>query len=169
MNYKIDIKRISDGNIHIQGWVLPDNPSSDVKFYVKDTNNNDIKFKLVRLRRDDVSEIYLDNYEGDRNFGFDIEFPYVENTTFKLLIKSENKTFTEKINKRIIDNFNTANRKKKELITSYLNLNTFKRAFKFLLQEGFKEFFKKSKRKLKGLSVDYDYSEWYTYVSSNNA
>ena len=163
MDYKIDIKRIADGNIHVQGWVLPKDPSSEVTFEVLDKNKNHIDFHIVRLKRDDVAEIHLEDYKGNRDFGFDIEFPYVENDddTYCLIIKTENQVITEKLSKRIIDGFNTASRKKKELIIAYFNKNTFKRAFDFLVKEGPKEFLKKTKRKLSGLTVDYDYSEWY--------
>ena len=170
MNYKIDIKRISDGNIHIQGWVLPKNPQSEVKFKVLDNNKNNIDFKLVRLKRDDVTQIYLENYDGDRNFGFDIEFNYDENNdiTYHLIIETENHIITEKLNMKIIENFNTASRRKKELVIAYFNKNTFKRAFDFLIKEGLKEFFKKTKRKLSGLNVDYDYSEWYELTKTTD-
>jgi GT2 family glycosyltransferase len=163
LNYKIDIKRISDGNIHLQGWVLPKKLDCDVSFKVKLENKTDVDFKLTKMLRNDVAEVYLDNYQGDKNFGFDIEFKYNEgkDPTYNLIITDGVETVNEKINKRIIDAFNTADRKKKELILSYLNFNTFKRAINFFFKNGFKEFFKKSKRKLAGFNVDYDYSEWY--------
>ena len=163
MIYKIDIKRISDGKIHIQGWVLPKNPSSSVKFKLLDSSGNKVNINVVRLKRDDVAEVHLDNYIGDKNFGFDIEFDYVDGdmSNYYLHIITEEKESIEKISKEIVDKFNTKDRKRKELIKGYLNKNTFKRAFDFLLREGPMEFFKKAKRKIKGLNVDYDYSEWY--------
>ena len=171
MNYKIDIKRISDGNIHIQGWVLPKNPKSEVTFKVFDEKKNPVDFKIVRLKRDDVTQIYLGNYDGDRNFGFDIEFLYIENdeNNYNLIIETERQSVVEKINKKIITSFNTASRRKKELILGYFNKNTFKRAFDFLIKEGPKEFFKKTKRKLSGLTVDYDYSEWYELTKTSDS
>ena len=163
MIYKIDIKRISDGKIHIQGWALPDKPDSPVEFEVLNEKGEMVDFKVVRLKREDVAEVHLSNYTGEKNFGFDIEFDYKENdlSNYYLIIKTPEQTAKEKINKKIIDNFNTNDRKKKELFLAYFNKNTFKRAFDFLLKEGPKEFFKKTKRKIKGLNVDYDYSEWY--------
>lgn len=171
MNYKIDIKRISDGNIHIQGWVLPKNPKSEVTFKVFDEKKNPVDFKIVRLKRDDVTQIYLGNYDGNRNFGFDIEFPYIENdeNNYNLIIETEGQSAVEKINKKIITSFNTASRRKKELILGYFNKNTFKRAFDFLIKEGPKEFFKKTKRKLSGFTVDYDYSEWYELTKTSDS
>ena len=163
MNYKIDIKRISDGNIHLQGWVLPKDLDCNVSFKVKLDNKTDVDFKLTRMTRNDVAEVYLENYNGDKNFGFDIEFKYNDSKdyTYNLIISDGIETVNEKINKRIIDAFNTADRKKKELILSYLNLNTFKRAINFFFKNGIKEFIKKTKRKISGFNVDYDYSEWY--------
>ena len=163
MNYKIDIKRISDGNIHLQGWVLPKDLDCEVSFNVKLDNKIDVSFKLTRMTRNDVAEVYLENYNGNKNFGFDIEFKYDENNdyTYNLIISDGIDTINEKINKRIIDAFNTADRKKKELILSYMNLNTFKRAINFFFKNGIKEFIKKTKRKISGFNVDYDYSEWY--------
>ena len=163
MIYKIDIKRISDGKIHIQGWVLPKDPKSNVEYKIFDSSNNPIDFKVVKLKREDVAEVHLDNYSGDKNFGFDIEFDYVDGdmSNYFLNIITEEKCVIEKISKDIVDKFNTKDRKRRELIKGYLNKNTFKRAFEFLLKEGPKEFFRKAKRKIKGLNVDYDYSEWY--------
>ena len=170
MNYKIDIKRISDGNIHIQGWVLPKNPNLKANFKVLLDNKTEIDFKLTRMIRNDVAEIYLDGFTGDKNFGFDIEFKYdeKEDKTYNLIIKSENETVNERLNKKIIDSFNTTDRKKRELIIAYFNKNTFKRAFEFLFKNGIKEFIKKTKRKLSGFNVDYDYSEWYELTKTSD-
>lgn len=170
MIYKIDIKRISDGMIHLQGWVLPDDPSSDVIFDVLNDDKKHVDFRLVRLKREDVAEVHLNGYTGDKNFGFDIEFDYDENdlSNYYLYITSPEQKAVEKLNKRIIDNFNTNDRKKKELFLAYFNKNTFKRAFDFLVKEGPKEFLKKTKRKIKGLNVDYDYSEWYELTKTTD-
>ena len=170
MNYKIDIKRISDGNIHIQGWVLPKNPNLKADFKVLLENKTEVNFKLTRMLRNDVAEIYLDGFMGDKNFGFDIEFKYdeKEDKTYNLIINSENETVNERLNKKIIDSFNTTDRKKRELIIAYFNKNTFKRAFEFLFKNGIKEFIKKTKRKLSGFNVDYDYSEWYELTKTSD-
>lgn len=168
MNYKIDVKKISDGNIHIQGWVLPKNPSSDVDFEVI-LNGKSIDYKLTKMTRNDVAEIFLDSYKGNKDFGFDIEFKYDENNdyTYTLVIKTENDTIKEKFNKKIIDAFNTTKRKRREIMLAYFNINTFKRAFDFLFKNGIKEFVKKSKRKINGFNVDYDYSEWYELTKTD--
>ena len=114
MIYKIDIKRISDGKIHIQGWVLPKNPSSSVKFKLLDSSGNKVNINVVRLKRDDVAEVHLDNYIGDKNFGFEIEFDYVDGdmSNYYLHIITEEKESIEKISKEIVDKFNTKDRKR---------------------------------------------------------
>ena len=172
MNIKFDIKRIIDGNIQVQGWVLPKNPSSDVTFKVYDSNHNVISTKITRLKRDDVADIYLKDAVKDfaHNFGFNIEFPFDDKYegSYIVEISSEGKTYKEKVNKNIISDFNTKSRKNKELLLAYLNKNTFNRAFKFLFKEGPIQFLKKTKRKLKGINVDYDYGEWYTLTTPDD-
>ena len=93
MIYKIDIKKIIDGKIHVQGWVLPEKPESDVSFSILNSNFKPIDFKIVRLKRDDVAEVHLENYDGDKNFGFDLEFDYNEGdlSTYYLNIETEGK------------------------------------------------------------------------------
>ena len=51
MEYKIDIKRIIDGKIQLQGWVLPKEQDIHVNFIIKDSYDNDINFNLVRVKR----------------------------------------------------------------------------------------------------------------------
>lgn len=170
MNYKIDLKRISDGNIHIQGWALAGNTRDKVDFDVVGSDGSKIDFSLTRMKRDDVAEVYLKEKTSDNYFGFDIEFKYDEDNdpTYFLYIIDGNKTIKEKMNRDIINRFNTTDRRQKELILGYFNKNTFKRAFDFLVKEGPKEFFKKTRRKLKGLNVDYEYSEWYELTKTTD-
>ena len=170
MEYKIDTKKLFDGMVHIQGWVLPKNLTDQVEFIIKDTSNNSIPFKNTRVKRDDVSEIYLGKIVDDTYFGFDIEFEYDKDAdkTYYLIIKIGSETVKEKINNKVLIDFNNVDRKKRELFFAYLNKNTFKRAIDFLFKEGPLQFIKKAKRKLKGISVDYDYSEWYELTKTTD-
>lgn len=163
MNYKIDVKRITDGNVYVQGWALPRDPYDEVFIYVYEGNKELNDVKIARTLRKDVAEICLKNYDGDAYFGFSIEFPFDENAnkTYEILIKSSKEKAIEKVNRKNVEEFNSFEHKKKELISGYLNNNTFERAFDFLLKEGPIAFIKKAERKLKGLHVDYDYAEWY--------
>ena len=156
--------------VHIQGWVLPKNLDEQVEFIIKDTYGNNIPFKNTRVKRDDVSEIYLGKIVDDTYFGFDIEFKYDKNAdkTYYLIIKINSEVIKEKINNKVLIDFNNIDRKKRELFFAYLNKNTFKRAIDFLLKEGPLQFIKKTRRKLKGISVDYDYSEWYELTKTTD-
>ena len=169
MIYKIDSKKIYDGMIHIKGWVLPNSPESSVSFSVYDSNKVNIDFKLVRQKRIDVAEIYLKNYNGDTNFGFDIEFNYDENSSqnYYLSIKSEGKKIVEKLNSEIINKFNTNKRKKIDIYFSLFNKNTLKRAVDFFIKKGPKAFIGKVIRKIKRINIDYDYSKWYELTKTS--
>ncbi|MCQ2609960.1 MAG: hypothetical protein MJ151_04135 [Lachnospiraceae bacterium] len=59
MNYKIDIKRIIDEQIHIQGWVLPADVNEKGLYEIYDSNANKIDYKFVAMKRQDVEGIYL--------------------------------------------------------------------------------------------------------------
>ena len=171
MNYKIDVKKIIDGNFEIRGWALSKIEGNKIDFIIKDELGNNIPINFTRVKRDDVSEIYYGKVKEDTYFGFDISFKHSENenATYYLFIIDGKEKVSEKINKEIVDAFNTMDRKKKELFISYFNKNTFKRALDFLLKEGPINFIKKTKRKLKGLTVDYDYDEWYRLTCKTDA
>lgn len=59
MKYKIDIVRIRENSITLNGWVLGKSPESRATFRVEDERHNPVKYKLVTTRRDDVSQIYF--------------------------------------------------------------------------------------------------------------
>ena len=147
MNYKIDIKRILDGNIEIKGWALPKNAKSKVNFKVENAKGNEVPFSFTRTKRDDVSEIYFGEIKEDTYFGFEISLKSDESDkeTFYLLMIDGSDVVREKINRETIKNFNSADRKKKELLLAYFNKNTFKRAIDFLFKEGPVNFIKKSR------------------------
>ena len=76
MKYKVDVVRIRENSITLNGWVIGKSPESKATFRVEDERHNPVKFKYVPTRRDDVSQIYYKTaYE--RDFGFDIRIPYV--------------------------------------------------------------------------------------------
>ena len=76
MKYKIDVARIRENSIVLNGWVIGSSPEAEVLFTVQDENQKNVEFKYVPVRRDDVSQNYFKTvYEKD--FGFDIRIPYV--------------------------------------------------------------------------------------------
>lgn len=75
MKYKIDVVRIRENSITLNGWVLGKDPGSRAEFAVEDGKHQKIDFQYVPTRRDDVSRIYFKQII-DRDFGFDIRFAY---------------------------------------------------------------------------------------------
>ena len=69
MKYKIDVVRIRENSIELNGWVVGKNPESKATFRVLDEKKQPVKFKCVSTRRDDVSHIYFKKIY-DKDFGF---------------------------------------------------------------------------------------------------
>ena len=75
MKYKIDVVRIRENYITLNGWVIGKDPASGVLYSVLDEKKQPMEFRIVSTRRDDVSQIYFKKIV-DRDLGFDIRFPY---------------------------------------------------------------------------------------------
>ena len=74
MKYKIDVARIRDNSIVLNGWVIGKTPEEAVEFKVLDEQGNPVEFKYVPVRRDDVSQIYFKK-TVEKDLGFDIRIP----------------------------------------------------------------------------------------------
>ena len=85
MKYKVDVVRIRENTIQLNGWAIGKHPESPVEFEVEDGNHRPVKFKYVSTRRDDVSQIYFGK-AYDKDFGFDIQFPYERGEDYYLVI-----------------------------------------------------------------------------------
>lgn len=92
MKYKIDVARIRENSIVLNGWVIGGNPEARAEFEVLDGSQKPVEFKYVPVRRDDVSQNYFKT-TYDRDFGFDIRIPYVreKNEDRFLVIRCERK------------------------------------------------------------------------------
>ena len=75
MKHNVDVVRIRENSIQLNGWVIGKTPQSQPSFKVEDQDRRLISFQYVSTRRDDVSQIYYGQVY-DRDFGFDIQFPY---------------------------------------------------------------------------------------------
>ena len=58
MKYKIDVVRIRENSIQLNGWVIGKTPESRAEFEVLDQKKQPVQCKYVATRRDDVSQIY---------------------------------------------------------------------------------------------------------------
>ena len=72
MKYKIDVVRIRENSITLNGWVIGKTPQSKAAFKILDEEKKPVKFRHVSTRRDDVSQIYYKKVYN-RDFGFDIQ------------------------------------------------------------------------------------------------
>ena len=88
MKYNVDVVRIRENSITLNGWVIGKTPDSTVTFEVLDQNRRPVEFKYVKTRRDDVSQIYFHTMY-DRDFGFDIQFPYERERDYYLIINCD--------------------------------------------------------------------------------
>ncbi|MBS6646325.1 MAG: glycosyltransferase family 2 protein [Clostridiaceae bacterium] len=160
MKYKIDIVRIRENEITLNGWVIGRDPQSQPSFAVEDAGRNPVKFRCVSTRRDDVSQIYYKQII-DKDFGFDIQFPYERGQDYYLLITCDGKTARIKYNEDLIAKRSSVAHKRKEKIKDLMNMETVHVALDFWKKNGLKALIVKSKHKIQGLDNDYDYAEWY--------
>ena len=160
MKYRVDIVRIRENKITLNGWVVGKNPMSEVSYEVFDKNNNPIKFNMVSTRRDDVSRIYFHEVY-DKDFGFDIQFEYIRGEDYYLVIKCENRTRKIKYNEELIGKRASVAHKRLEKLKDLCNMETVRVAMDYLKKHGIKALIRKSRNKIKGIDSDYEYAEWY--------
>ena len=161
MKYKIDVMRIRDNSIVLNGWVIGKTPEEEVQFQVLDEQDTPVEFKYVPVRRDDVSQIYFKK-TVEKDLGFDIRIPYVRDSKKDrtLVIQCENKSVAVKLNADVIEKQNSSSHKKSAKLKSMMNKQTLQSAMDFLMENGLKAFVIKSRHKLQGIDSDYDYPEW---------
>lgn len=163
MKNKIDIIRIREGKITINGWAVGKSPKEHIEFSVFDADKKSVDIELVKTRRDDVSKIYFKEvYDGD--FGFDIRFPYDDTKTYYVHIVSENDKKVIKLNKEIIQKRTSVAYKRREKIKDLVNLETLRVVWDYLRENGLRALIRKSRNKLAGIDSDYEYGEWYEKV-----
>ncbi len=160
MKYKIDVVRIRENSITLNGWVIGKTPKSKADFQVLDGNRRPVSFRCVTTRRDDVSQIYYKKVY-DRDFGFDIQFPYIRGMDYWLLIRCDGRTARIKYNEALIAKRSSVAHKRLEKLHDLANMETVRVAWEFGKKYGLKALFLKSRHKLQGLDNDYDYAEWY--------
>ncbi len=160
MKYKIDVVRIRENSIQLNGWVIGKTPESRAAFKVLDQEKKPVKFRYVPTRRDDVSQIYYKK-TYDRDFGFDIQFPYERGRSYWLLIRCDKKISRIKFNEELIAKRSSVAHKRLEKIRDLMNMETVHVAVEFGKKHGLKALLLKSRHKLQGLDNDYEYAEWY--------
>ena len=58
MKYSVEVMRVREQTIQLNGWAVESNPDSVITYRVEDEAGQPVKAKIVPTRRDDVSQIY---------------------------------------------------------------------------------------------------------------
>ncbi|MDR1765759.1 MAG: glycosyltransferase [Lachnospiraceae bacterium] len=160
MRYHIDVVRVRESNIQLNGWVIGKTPLCAPDFAVLDGKKRPVDFQCTPTRRDDVSQIYFGKIH-DRDFGFDIVFPYIRGQDYFLVIRCDGKRRTIRYNERLIEKRASVAFRHRERIKDFINLETLRVMWEFVGKHGLRALYVKAKHKLEGLDNDYDYGEWH--------
>ena len=164
MKFNVDVVRIRENSIQLNGWAIGKTPEAAISYDVEDENHKHLEHKYVATRRDDVSQIYFGSVI-DREFGFDIQFPYERGKDYYLVIRGEGRRIRVKYNEDLIAKRSSVAHKKMQKIRDLMNMETVRVAYDFWKENGLKALIKKSKHKIQGIDNDYDYGEWYDLTS----
>lgn len=160
MKYSVEVMRVREQTIQLNGWAVESNPDSVITYRVEDEAGQPVKAKIVPTRRDDVSQIYYKKII-DRDLGFDIRFPYEHGKNYYLVICGEKKTTRVKYSDMTIRRKTGAANRKVQKLMNLMNMETVHVAWDFLKENGLKALILKSKHKIQGIDDDYDYAEWW--------
>lgn len=161
MKHNVDVVRIRENSIQLNGWVIGKTPQSRPEFSVEDGKGRPMKFQYVSTRRDDVSQIYYGK-TYDKDFGFDIQFPYERGKDYYLTIRCDGRKARIKYNEELIEKRASVAHKRMQKIRDLMNMETVHVALDFWKENGLRALIVKSAHKLQGLDNDYDYGEWYS-------
>lgn len=160
MKYSVDVVRIRENEIQLNGWAIGKTPADRVTYQIEDGAHKPLEFQYVATRRDDVSQIYFKTtVEGD--LGFDIRFPYERGQDYYLVISCGGRKARIKYNESLIEKRASVAHKRKQKILDLMNMETVHVAWDYFKENGLRALILKSKHKLEGLDNDYDYGEWW--------
>lgn len=160
MKYSVDVVRIRENTIQLNGWAIGRTPETKITYQVEDGRRQPIEFQYVPTRRDDVSQIYFKRTVS-QELGFDIRFPYERGRDYYLVICGEGRRLRVKYNEELIAKRASVAHKRMQKIKDLMNMETVRVAWDFYKENGLKALVLKSKHKLEGLDSDYDYGEWW--------
>ncbi len=160
MRYNVDVVRIRENSITLNGWAIGKTPEETAEFSIEDASRKPVTFKYVPTRRDDVSQIYFKKVI-DKDFGFDIRFDYERGQDYYLVIRCDGRKVRIKYNEELIAKRTSVAYKRRQKIKDLMNMETVRVAMDFWKDNGLKALILKSRHKLQGIDNDYDYSEWY--------
>ena len=167
MKQNVDVVRIRENSIQLNGWVIGKTPESVPEFQVTDGKGKPMEFHYVATRRDDVSQIYYGK-TYDKDFGFDIQFPYERGKDYYLVICCDGRKIKIKYNEELIGKRASVAHKRMQKIKDLMNMETVHVAWDFFKENGLKALIVKSTHKIQGLDNDYDYAEWYSLTKPSD-
>ena len=167
MKQNVDVVRIRENSIQLNGWVIGKTPESVPEFQVTDGKGKPMEFRYVATRRDDVSQIYYGK-TYDKDFGFDIQFPYERGKDYYLVICCDGRKIKIKYNEELIGKRASVAHKRMQKIKDLMNMETVHVAWDFFKENGLKALIVKSTHKIQGLDNDYDYAEWYSLTKPSD-
>ena len=167
MKYKIDVVRIRENSIQLNGWAIGKSPDAEITYSVEDASHTPLEFQYVSTRRDDVSQMYFGS-ALEKEFGFDIQFPYERGKDYYLVICGEGRRRRIKYNEELIRKRSSVAHKRMEKLLDLMNMETVHVCLDYWKENGLKALLVKSKHKLQGIDNDYDYGEWYSLTKPTN-
>lgn len=167
MKCKIDVVRIRENSIQLNGWAIGKSPDAEITYSVEDASHTPLEFQYVSTRRDDVSQIYFGS-ALEKEFGFDIQFPYERGKDYYLVICGEGRRRRIKYNEELIRKRSSVAHKRMEKLLDLMNMETVHVCLDYWKENGLKALLVKSKHKLQGIDNDYDYGEWYSLTKPTN-
>lgn len=88
MKCNVDVVRIRENSIQLNGWAIGKTPETEITYQVEDGHISRSGFSMWRPARDDVSQIYFGR-TVEKELGFDIQFPYERGKDYYLIAKGE--------------------------------------------------------------------------------
>ena len=190
MKNRIDVMRLREGVMTLNGWVIPQKK--------KNRNYIDISDQLSEAAAgtgkgmqaasaDGVRFSVLEKPEGMSKWqripftyvpmlredvaglygcspmcGFDIQFAYARGNEYALQMEAPGSSSSRVlISDAVMAKRDSVANRKKERILALCTTETIKVAWDFFRENGLRALWKKSVHKLQGIEEDYDYSEWY--------
>ena len=160
MKYNVDVVRIRENSIQLNGWAIGKTPDAVITYRVEDASRRPVPFQYVATRRDDVSQIYFGR-TVERELGFDIQFAYERGRDYYLVICGGKRKIRVKYNEELIRRRSSVAHKRMRKILDLMNMETVRVCMDFWKENGFRALVLKSRHKLQGIDNDYDYAEWY--------
>lgn len=159
MKYHVDVMRVCEDCILLNGWAIGNTPNAEVRFKVENSRREPVSFKFVNTTRDDVAQLYFKE-KTDKNYGFDIRFPFVHKEKYYLTIASAGKTVCLEYDDVTVLKHVKAERSKIRKLKQLFSIANIRRTLGFVKTNGLRAFFTKLIHKIQNHTGRYNYNHW---------